>query len=73
MSKKDNIENKVAVSASRSAIGSAARSISKTLFCPECGTRHFDEGVWKTKSHKTHQCQNCFHEWRPFSFPTIGV
>lgn len=41
--------------------------------CPRCGCRHIDEGEWATKPHKTHQCQSCKHEWRPFEVPTVGV
>lgn len=44
-----------------------------TLYCPECGEMHIDEGEWATRPHKTHQCQKCKHEWRPFSVPTVGV
>lgn len=43
------------------------------LYCPKCDVQHIDEGVWATKEHKTHQCQACGHEWRPFDFPTFGV
>jgi hypothetical protein len=35
---------------------------------------HVDEGEWATtRLHKTHQCQSCGHEWRPFSFATVGI
>jgi hypothetical protein len=43
------------------------------LFCPQCGVLHLDEGEWATRPHKTHQCQSCKHEWRPFPYPTVGV
>ena len=43
------------------------------LHCPECHVQHLDEGEWATRPHKTHQCQNCKHEWRPFPYPTVGV
>lgn len=43
------------------------------LCCPACETRHIDEGEWVTKLHKTHQCQQCGHEWRPYQYPTVGV
>lgn len=43
------------------------------LDCPKCGTKHVDEGEWATRKHKTHQCQACMHEWRPFEFPTFGI
>lgn len=47
--------------------------ISVNLACPECGAPHIDEGEWATRPHKTHQCQSCKHEWRPFEYPTVGV
>lgn len=43
------------------------------LHCPNCNTQHIDEGEWETRLHKTHQCQACKHEWRPYSCPTVGV
>lgn len=43
------------------------------LYCPVCGAPHVDEGEWATTPHKTHQCQSCRHEWRPFTYPTVGV
>lgn len=45
----------------------------KELFCPKCNTQHIDEGEWKTKPHRTHQCQSCLHEWKPFDYCTVGV
>jgi hypothetical protein len=44
-----------------------------TLHCPACHTLHVDAGEWATRPHKTHQCQNCQHEWRPYDYPTVGV
>jgi predicted RNA-binding Zn-ribbon protein involved in translation (DUF1610 family) len=41
--------------------------------CPSCGAQHIDEGVWKTRLHKTHLCGRCGHLWRPFDFYTVGV
>jgi hypothetical protein len=43
------------------------------LFCPECGQQHVDKGEWATREHKTHLCEFCKHEWRPFEHPTFGV
>jgi rubredoxin len=43
------------------------------LWCPECGTRHVDAGVFRTKSHHTHACQGCGMVWRPALVPTVGV
>jgi len=43
------------------------------LHCPQCNSLHVDEGEWKTRPHKTHQCQACGHEWRPYSVPTVGI
>ena len=43
------------------------------LWCPKCGTRHFDRGEWATRLHKTHLCESCGNEWRPYEYPTVGV
>ncbi len=43
------------------------------LYCPKCHKQHIDENEWYTKPHKTHQCQFCTHEWRPYDFYTVGV
>ncbi|MCO8028503.1 hypothetical protein NI454_00910 [Brevundimonas diminuta] len=51
-----------------------AQPVAVTIFCPECSLPHVDEGEWATtRRHKTHQCQGCGHEWRPFPFATVGV
>lgn len=44
-----------------------------SICCPECGAQHLDEGEWATRPHKTHRCQSCGHEWRPFPYPTVGI
>ena len=31
------------------------------------------EGPWLNPPHRTHQCQKCKHEWRPFEYATTGV
>jgi len=43
------------------------------LWCPECGTRHIDEGEFAAKPHHTHACQGCGMVWRPALVPTCGV
>lgn len=44
------------------------------LDCPSCGGKHVDRDEWATRKHKTHLCEGCGHEWRPFSdFPTFGI
>ncbi len=43
------------------------------LWCPECRTRHIDEGDFATKQHHTHACQHCGHVWRPAVVHTVGV
>ena|GEM_PF-2343382 len=50
-----------------------AGAVEVNIFCPTCSTPHVDEGEWATRRHKTHQCQSCGHEWRPFPFATVGV
>ncbi len=43
------------------------------LHCPECRTRHIDEGEFATRSHATHACQGCGLVWRPAIVDTVGV
>lgn len=43
------------------------------LWCPECGKRHYDVGVWAKKVHHTHACQHCGMVWRPAIVATVGV
>lgn len=43
------------------------------LWCPACGERHYDVGVWMTKPHHTHACQSCGMVWRPAIVPTVGM
>lgn len=43
------------------------------LFCPECGKQHIDRREWATREHKTHLCEYCDHQWRPFEYPTFGI
>lgn len=43
------------------------------LWCPECGKRHVDHGVFASKAHHTHACQYCGHVWRPAVVKTVGV
>lgn len=51
-----------------------AAPVPMVLACPQCGVQHIDEGEWAaTRHHKTHQCQACKHEWRPFPYATVGV
>lgn len=51
----------------------APESIPMLLWCPECGERHVDVGVFATKLHHTHACQRCGHCWRPAVVATCGV
>lgn len=51
--------------------------------CPKCRMKHIDTGIWKTKLHKRHQCQNDLcpvylvtgnrFEWTPALVFTVGV
>ena len=43
------------------------------LWCPGCGERHIDRGIWASKLHHTHACQNCGMVWRPAIKATVGV
>lgn len=42
----------------------------KAMFCPKCGSQHFDEGEWATKPHHKHLCASCGHIFRiePYTF-----
>lgn len=55
------------------AAAAVAESIPMLLWCPACGTRHVDIGVFATRVHHTHACQNCGVVWRPALVPTVGV
>lgn len=52
---------------------SETKPVPLVLYCPECGAQHVDAGEWATRPHKTHQCQSCKAEWRPFLYATVGV
>lgn len=43
------------------------------LWCPGCGVRHVDKGVFSTRAHHTHACQECGMCWRPAIPATVGV
>lgn len=49
--------------------------IAMRLCCEVCGELHIDEGIWATKPHHTHTCQNprCGLTWRPAKEYTVGV
>lgn len=47
--------------------------IDMVLHCPECGTRHIDEGLFAVNDHHTHACQECGLPWRPAIVCTRGV
>jgi hypothetical protein len=49
------------------------RPIPIILTCPECSTRHIDEGEWALRVHHTHSCQTCGMTWRPAVVATVGV
>lgn len=54
--------------------GVLADPIPMLLHCPECRTRHVDEGEFVSKRlHHTHSCQGCGHTWRPAIEHTVGV
>jgi len=47
--------------------------IQMILYCPECNYQHIDRDEWATRLHKTHLCNNCQYEWRPYEEYTVGV
>ncbi len=52
---------------------SAAAPIRLRLTCEACGALHVDEGVFATKPHHTHLCEECGLTWRPAEECTVGV
>jgi hypothetical protein len=42
------------------------------LWCPRCGQPHIDRGLWVSVPHRTHYCNYCCTEWRPFEVATYG-
>lgn len=56
-----------------STVKMTSKPIPLLLKCPECGTRHIDEGHFATHPHHTHSCQKCGHTWRPAIECTVGV
>lgn len=49
------------------------RAIPMLLWCPECNSRHIDDGKFATEPHHTHACQQCGMVWRPAVVHTVGV
>lgn len=47
------------------------------LYCPRCDRQHVDapqpEKNWTNPPHRTHECQQCGHSWRPADVATTGV
>lgn len=50
-----------------------ATPVPMILFCQICNAQHIDEGDWATRPHRTHECQQCRHQWRPSNTSTVGV
>lgn len=48
-------------------------SIHMLLWCPGCGRRHIDRGLFAVRAHHTHACQFCGMVWRPAIQETVGV
>lgn len=61
------------VEATASPIERPLPPIPMILWCPCCGTRHIDVGVFEHKFHHTHACQHCGMGWRPAIVYTVGV
>jgi hypothetical protein len=67
-------ENIVAVQKKLNAVTEASKApVRMLLWCPMCGARHVDAGVYATIPHHTHACQSCGVVWRPAIVPTVGV
>jgi hypothetical protein len=43
------------------------------LHCPKCHVQHVDRDEWVDRTHRTHLCASCAHEWRPANVYTVGV
>lgn len=50
-----------------------SQPIPMLLWCPCCGERHVDKGLFATRVHHTHACQACGMVWRQAVVPTVGV
>jgi hypothetical protein len=52
-------------------------AVDMLLYCPNCGEQHIDEPQpeknWTNPPHRSHECQDCGHIWRPCDLPTNGV
>ena len=55
----------------------ARQPVPMLLFCPRCLAQHIDapqpEKDWTNPPHRSHECQDCGHVWRPADVPTTGV
>lgn len=74
------IENEVLVERVEKAFADLLIPIPMVLNCPAylgngkvCGARHLDEGMFASKPHHTHSCQECGNTWRPSVRYTVGV
>lgn len=54
-------------------VDGAPKPVPMLLWCPECFTRHYDDGSWASHPHHTHACQACGFVWRPAVVATVGV
>lgn len=43
------------------------------LYCLKCCTQHVDTNIWAWRPHRTHRCEKCLHEWRPYNTFTRGA
>lgn len=56
----------------RSDDGGPIEPVGTLLHCPKCQMKHIDRDEWMFRPHRTHKCENCGHEWRPFRVHTAG-
>lgn len=49
------------------------QSIYVKMYCPLCGERHIDSGVWRNQPHSKHLCNICGNVWSELKYKTIGI
>lgn len=58
----------------RGVVMTIAPAVPMILYCPKCGEKHVDRGIFGTTHvHRSHLCSACGHVWKPFNYATIGV
>lgn len=67
------VVNELLAGGDTSTLETTTAPIPMLLACPVCHARHFDEGEWVVRPHRTHLCASCSNLFRPANVPTVGV